>query len=344
MIATLPTEKQLEGLIEEAKKNIRIYPPPVSEGFKEAVITGLSRNPNEKCVKSEWLYDEPGGKLFKMITEQDEYYPTRCEIEALEGCVEELAGLMDSRTFNLVELGAGTDGVKAGILIYKFLRTKGLSFNYVPVDISKEAVLGLMPSMQHRFPHLRLSGIVTDFIRDLGFLRDLEEKRNLIFFPGSSIGNLDFDEARTFLDKLRKFLSPDSRVLIGFDLKKSIELMDAAYNDKAGITAEFNLNLLTRMNTELKANFDLAKFRHYESYDPPTGAMKSYLISLEDQEVVVAGIPFHFQELEPISVEYSYKYLLTDIEKLATDTGFRIVDNFCDDKRWFVDSLWQVVK
>jgi len=171
-------------------------------------------------------------------------------------------------------------------------------------------------------------------------------ERNVLLFLGSNIGNFNRSAARGFLFRLWNALNDGDFILVGFDLKKDIELFLAAYNDARGVTARFNLNVLQRINRELGGQFDVSKFRHFGTYDVFSGAMESYLVSLEAQEVFVEhiGRVFSFHPWEPIHTEYSYKYLISDIETLARETGFEIKEHLFDSRRWFVDSVWQVHK
>jgi uncharacterized SAM-dependent methyltransferase len=167
-----------------------------------------------------------------------------------------------------------------------------------------------------------------------------------VLFLGSNIGNFNRAQARVFLRQLWEALNDRDQVLIGFDLKKDIELLLAAYNDAKGVTADFNTNLLRRINRELGGDFDLSAFRHYATYDVFSGAIESYIVSLKEQVVTIRELQttFHFDEWEPIHTEYSYKYLQKDIDSLAAVTGFKIIEQYYDSKRWFTDSLWQVDK
>jgi len=180
----------------------------------------------------------------------------------------------------------------------------------------------------------------------LKWLKNTAYRKNLVLFLGSNIGNFDKAHSRAFLYNLWNILNDEDNVVIEFDLKKDINLMLKAYNDSKGVTAEFNLNLLRRINRELGGNFDLEKFRFYAGYDVFTGAIESYLVSLEQQEVFIEkiGQSFVFDSWEPIHTEYSYKYLESDIEELAERTGFLIKKQLYDSKRYFVDSVWSVNK
>lgn len=310
--------------------------------FSSDVLVGLSKSP--KQLPSRYFYDERGSRLFQKIMELPEYYLTRCEIEILKTKKEKFSRIMSDEPFNLVELGAG-DGSKTSILIHQFLKNKR-EFHYIPIDISESAMKWLIRLMNRKFPRLDAQGIVAEYFDGVKWLSQMNSRRNLVLFLGSNLGNFDRSQSRVFLHSLWNTLNHGDHVVIGFDLKKKIELMMRAYNDSKGITSAFNMNLLERINRELGGNFNLEKFRHYAGYDVFSGAMESYVVSLESQTVFIKeiGQSFDFKAWEPIHTEYSYKYLESDIEKLAQNTGYTIEQQFFDSKRFFVDSVWTVLK
>ncbi|MEJ2636249.1 MAG: L-histidine N(alpha)-methyltransferase [Calditrichia bacterium] len=310
--------------------------------FALDILVGLSETP--KRLPSRYLYDEQGSRLFEKIMELPEYYLTNCEFNVFQNQQDEIAALVKGTKFNLVELGAG-DGRKTSILIRNFL-DKGFEFRYVPIDISESAMKTLMNSFSRQFPDLESSGIVAEYFNGLKWLNTITSRKNLVLFLGSNLGNFNRPQSRVFLRNLWNTLNDGDYVITGFDLKKDIDMMLKAYNDSRGVTAEFNLNLLNRINRELGGNFDLSKFRHYSSYDVFSGAMESYLVSLQKQNVFISkiGHSFSFEAWEPIHTEYSYKYLESDIEELAEATGFVIEKQLYDSRRYFVDSVWRVNK
>jgi len=314
----------------------------IKEAFARDVLIGLSATP--KKIPSRYFYDAEGSLLFQKITELPEYYLTRCEFEIFENHKQSIAASMRNETFNLVELGPG-DARKTRVLLEHFLQ-QNLDFHYVPIDISNSAQEGLVENMQSDFPKLRVKGLVSEYFNALNWLKNLNHRKNLVLFLGSSIGNFNRESSRVFLHSLWNSLNADDCLLIGFDLKKDIELLLKAYNDSRGVTSEFNLNLLHRINRELGGNFDVNRFRHYASYNVFSGAMESYLVSKESQNVMIQeiGQSFSFDPWEPIHTEYSYKYLESDIAKLAEDTGFIPVEQFHDTARYFTDVLWRVQK
>lgn len=312
------------------------------QAFTADVLVGLSRRP--KKLASRYFYDKRGSQLFRKIMDLPEYYLTACELDILRTQRESISLLMKGERFNLVELGAG-DGRKTSILIEHFL-SKNFVFHYIPIDISEASMQSLTDLLNKNFPGLTSNGIVAEYFDGLKWLNTMNSCRNMVLFLGSNLGNFDKAHARAFLHNLWNALNDGDFTVIGFDLKKDIDLMLKAYNDSEGITAEFNLNLLHRINRELGGNFDITKFQFHSSYDVFTGAMESYLVSKEKQTVFIEEISqsFSFEAWEPIHTEYSYKYLESDIQELATETGFVIEKQLYDSKRYFVDSIWRVQK
>jgi dimethylhistidine N-methyltransferase len=306
------------------------------------VLHGLSGNP--KNLPSKYFYDHEGSRLFQKITALQEYYLTRCELEALELHQDRLSRLMTGQPFHLIELGVG-DGHKTKVIIRRFL-ADDLKFNFAPIDIAKPVIHSLTEGMEEEFPELEVKGIVSEYFDGIRWLSQLDNRRKLVLFLGSNIGNFHRDETLSFLRTLWNSLNHDDLVLVGFDLKKNIETMTRAYNDRSGITRKFNLNLLRRINRELGADFNLDQFEHYSTYDVYTGAMESYLVSLSHQTVHIEEIAqsFTFQSFEPIHTEYSYKYLESDIDSLAEETGFTTELKLYDSRQWFVDAIWKVQK
>jgi L-histidine N-alpha-methyltransferase len=314
----------------------------IKEAFVRDVLIGLSGMP--KRIPSKYFYDARGSHLFQQITELPEYYLTRCEFEIVDAHKNSIAEIMKSEAYNLVELGPG-DARKSRVLI-DHLVEKGIDFRYVPIDISSAALEGLVENMQSDFPNLTVHGLVSEYFNALNWLKNFNHRKNLVLFLGSNIGNFNREASRVFLHSLWNSLSTGDYVLIGFDLKKDIEILLKAYNDTKGITREFNLNLLRRINEELSGDFDPGKFQHYAGYNVFSGAMESYLVSRENQVVKIQeiGQSFSFEPWEPIHTEYSYKYLESDITRLAEDTGFLLLEQFFDSKKYFTDVLWRVSK
>jgi L-histidine N-alpha-methyltransferase len=314
-----------------------------NDQFALDVLVGLTAQ--KKFLPSKYFYDARGSELFQKITEIPEYYPTKCELEIIQRYGKDISRYVEyDQPFNLVELGAGFSK-KTLALLQTFTDLK-LQFRYVPIDISEALMKGLVDSLHQHLPRLEVGGIVADYFNGLKWLNKRSQRKNLVLFLGSSVGNFTHTENCLLFRNLWNCLDHDDVFLIGFDLKKDIDMLIRAYNDPYGITRDFNLNLLERINRELGGNFDLTKFRHFGTYDVFTGAMESYLVSLEKQSVFIEKIGrwFTFEAWEPIHTEYSYKYLIPDIEQLASDTGFEIYEHLFDSKRYFADSIWRVYK
>jgi L-histidine Nalpha-methyltransferase len=310
------------------------------DDFGKDVMSGLSASP--KKLSPKYLYDGKGSKLFEEIMNLPEYYPTKCELEILENYKKQLIEFFPSgETLDIVDLGAG-NGQKAMILISFFLRR--INFKYIPVDISSSAVKELESTLKKKYPKLNVQGLDAEYIQGLKMLKKEDTNKKLVLFLGSNIGNFTFREAFHFLKNLRESLNKGDLLIIGFDLKKDPLKIRMAYNDKTGTTAQFNLNILERINKELGGNFNPLKFSFYSNYDPITGEVRSYLVSNERQDVYIEKLDqtFAFEKWETIHTECSNKFDLTTIERLAEVTGFSVEANFFDSQEYFVDSLWRV--
>lgn len=340
MIGNLMTSAKAKGEREVLKPEV---PHSLHRSFALDLLEGLSQTP--KRIPSVYLYDKKGSELFRQITELEDYYLTQSEQEILTAFKNEISEYVPRKSFNLIELGSG-DGRKTVSLIEWFLK-KQLQFEYITLDISPESVDGLTLSLEEMFsPGLKVTGIVAEYFEGLTWLAGENASRNLTLFLGSNIGNFEPHAARRFLRCLWDCLRPRDQVLIGFDLKKDIEVLNRAYNDPEGITREFNLNLLDRINRELGGEFERENFVYYGSYQVATGAVESYLVSTREQEVFIRDLDavFSFEAWEPIHTECSHKFLESEIASLAEETGFEVRKNFFDKRRYFVDSLWRVIK
>lgn len=305
------------------------------------VLEGLSRTP--KSIPSMYFYDAQGSRLFQQITQSEEYYVTRCEQEILHARALEIAAPLAAAPFRLVELGAA-DGRKTTILLRRFLAA-GLEFEYVPIDICRQAIIDLTTGLPRRLQTavMRVRGIVAEYFDGLAALPQAGSVPNLVLFLGGNIGNFSHPEARRLLARLRESLAEGDYLLVGFDLKKDLDTLHRAYNDAQGFTRAFNLNLLDRLNRELGAHFDRRRFVHYGSYNVLQGCMESWLVSREEQDVPIdaLGRTFAFRAWEGIHVERSHKYDLDEIESFAAAAGFDVRQHFFDPASYFVDSLWR---
>jgi L-histidine Nalpha-methyltransferase len=306
--------------------------------FLEDVIEGLSKMP--KRLNSKYFYDATGDYLFQKIMACDEYYLTRCEKEIFESYTSEIAETLKNgySEFDLIELGAG-DATKTIHVLEQLTKMK-TSFTYVPIDISGNIIRHLEEHLPSNIPGLRVKGLNGEYLQMLQEAYAGSDRKKVILFLGSNIGNMEPNAALTLLQKIRGIMNEGDQVLIGFDLKKNPEIILAAYNDKAGYTKAFNLNLLSRINSELGGNFALDAFEHCPTYDALTGACKSYLVSTKQQSVTIKGSQYDFEKNEIIFMEVSQKYSADEIEELAKASGFVPKATFLDRKGWFIDTIW----
>lgn len=290
---------------------------PKLETFRDAVLDGLSRP--RKRIPCRFLYDERGSDLFEAICETPEYYPTRTEIGILERHAKDIAKLIGPEA-TLIEYGSGA-GHKVKLLLRALDRPRA----YVGIEVSREILLRATDDLALDWPKLQVVAICADFLTPIALPADLNagKGRRVAFFPGSSIGNFTPAEATRFLAQCRAMVGPGGGMLIGVDLKKDEATLDAAYNDAAGVTADFTLNLLERMNRELGGNFDAARFAHHAKYDPAAGRVAIHIRSLAAQKATVAGRTFRFAKGEGIHTEDSWKYAVGDFQMLARDAGYR---------------------
>lgn len=314
---------------------------PTLSDFSLHVKEGLSAQ--QKYLSSRYMYNEKGDKLFQQIMSLPEYYLTRAEHDILAHQKNEIAEAFvgDGSPFLLIELGAG-DGTKTRLLL-KELLDKEADFTYMPVDISGSVLKELKSNLQNELPHLDVQTINQEYFAALKFLNEHKAQRKVVLFLGSNIGNLSNSEARSFMNKAQDCCENGDLWFLGIDLKKDPDIIRKAYNDAQGVTADFNLNLLHRMNDELEADFNLTHWKHYESYDPLSGEARSYLVSKVNQKVRLKEIDLevNFEQGEPIHTEISKKYHLSEIETLAKDTGYTVVKNFIDNNGYFVDTIWR---
>lgn len=309
-----------------------------TDQFADDVLKGLNSIP--KKLSSKYFYDKKGDSLFQKIMQLDEYYLTRSEYEILNTYKNQILNIFykEKKKFNLVELGAG-DGYKTKVLLKEFLEA-GVDFQYNPIDISGNVLQMLDRSLHEELPALKFKGIQNEYSKGLKKLKKSGD-RNVVLFLGSNIGNFSQVQAISFLEELYESMGDGDLLFIGFDLKKDPQIILNAYNDSSGVTRDFNLNLLTRINHELKGNFDLTAFKHFPTYDPKTGTTKSYLVSTRDQEVEIMGNIIEFDQWEAIQMEISQKYSMSAIENMAAQTDFSVIRNFYDTKKYFVDTIWK---
>lgn len=307
--------------------------------FIADVIAGLSAQ--EKAISAKYFYDDIGSELFQKITQHPDYYPTSTEFSILQSISHLLPGIINASELDIIELGAG-DGHKSELIINGFLN-HDCKVNFYPIDISEKA-MQLLDDNLSKHPSLHTHGVVADYFHGLNYLKKISSNKKLVLFLGSNIGNFNKVQIDSFLSQLQDSLDTGDYVLVGFDLKKDTHVLNQAYNDADGLTRQFNLNLLNRINRELGGDFNVSAFEHYGFYNPKLGAMESYLISLDDQIVTIeaADKPFYFTQHEAMHLEYSYKFSTAAITQLAVQNGFTITQLFSDSRDYFIDALWQV--
>jgi len=306
------------------------------------VLNGLNSNP--KFLQSKYFYDARGSRIFQQIMGMPEYYLTDCELEIFTHQKETIysAFSLDDQSFEVVELGAG-DGMKTKVLLSHFLK-KDAGIQYIPIDISEEAIVNLIRDLEQDLPDLKVNGKIGDYFHLMEELSIIDKTHKIILFLGSNIGNFNEQESVAFFSHLHDVMNPDDYLFIGFDLKKDPEVINKAYNDPHGYTSSFNLNLLRRINEELDGDFELLKFAHHEVYDPQTGTAKSYLVSRQKQKVHIRklNLKVQFEQWEPIYMEMSQKYDTAMINRMADLSGFEVVRNFTDSRQYFMNSLWKL--
>jgi dimethylhistidine N-methyltransferase len=311
-----------------------------SEQFAASVLEGLSSDP--KWLSSRYFYDDEGSRLFMEIMKLPEYYLTRSELEIFTDKANEIYHAFSGSkgTFDLVELGAG-DGTKTAVLIEEFLKHSH-DMKYSAIDISQEACDALLQKFRNRFPGLDMEMLNGDYFKTLDSLSGTN-RRKVILFLGSNIGNFRRGDSINFFRSLRDVMKPDDLLFIGFDLQKDPRVIVNAYDDPKGVTAAFNLNLLTRINRELGGHFNVEDFSHYAVYRPIEGAARSFLMSRKKQSVPIDafGRSFDFEAWEPVFMEISQKYNGSMIADLAAESGFEIAATFYDSRQYYCDSLWK---
>lgn len=309
---------------------------PDDEVMLKDVLHGLALA--EKSIPSLYFYDQRGSELFDAITEQPEYYPTRTEIGILERHGAEMATALGPGV-RLIELGSGS-ALKTELLL---AHLEGVAA-YVPVEISREHLEAAAARIAADFPGLEVLPVTADFTEPFALPEPTRRRveRNVAFFPGSTIGNFPRDMAADLLAATCREVGPGGAMLIGVDLVKDRAVLERAYNDAAGVTAAFNLNLLVRLNRELGADFDVGAFRHLAVWDEAAARIEMRLVSSREQRVRVAGRQFDFAAGEALVTEYSHKYTLQAFRALAEDAGFAVAQTWTDAAGLFSVQLLEV--
>ena len=306
----------------------------IEKTFAEEISSSLSRD--SKFISPKFFYDQKGSGLFEKICSTPEYYPTRTEISILKQLQNELPSFLDD-DFRLVELGSGSS-VKTRLLLD--ILTSQNNIEYFPIDIS-EILAESSEQLLSDYENLTITGIIDTYEGGLKFLKTYDEKKNLIIFLGSSYGNFSPIDGYKFLEKVYSTMKPGDLFLIGLDLVKEKEILESAYNDSQNITAGFNLNVLSRINDELDADFNLDNFSHHAIYNQKDQRIEMYLKSLREQSVVISksNLELILTKNELIHTEYSHKYRLSEIHDLLDDVGFELKHTWLDEKKHFSLSL-----
>lgn len=292
------------------------------------VVEGLSQN--RKTLPSKYFYDERGSKLFDDICELDEYYVTRTESTLMQQQVGDIAAAVGSNAL-LVEYGSGSS-LKTRLLLRNLVAPAG----YVPIDISGDYLSQVGHSLQAEFPHIEVMPVAADFTKSFEVPSPTnKESRRVIYFPGSTIGNFPREDAMALLAGMAENAGADGGVLIGVDLDKDRDVLRAAYNDSQGVTAEFNLNVLKRINDELGGSFDLGKFKHEAVFNDGRSCIEMHLISTERQTVNVCKYSFEFEENESVLTEYSHKYTIDAFGEMANEAGLNVKNVWTDANNMF---------
>ncbi|MDC8001819.1 L-histidine N(alpha)-methyltransferase [Aequorivita todarodis] len=311
--------------------------------FKKEVFEGLSAFP--KYLSSKYFYDKKGDRLFQDIMAMPEYYLTGCEFQILSTYTEAIGELFRDREngLDLIELGPG-DGKKTKVLL-KYMAENNFNFVYKPIDISENAVEMLSENLANEMPALTVDAEVGEYFEVLERLKGFNKRKKVIMVLGSNIGNLKHPKAIEFLTKLKDAMLPDDLLFMGFDQKKNPQTILDAYNDKAGITAAFNKNVLIRINRELGGNFQVEKFKHWEMYNPETGTAKSFLVATEAMQVSIEklGLTVNFEQWETVHTEISQKYDDKIVQWLAEQSGLEIETSFTDEKGYYKNYAFRKV-
>lgn len=312
-----------------------------ASAFEEDVYSGLTSYP--KYLFSKYIYDKKGDKLFQDIMDLPEYYLTNCEYNILEKHASEIAeSFTGPNGFDLIELGAG-DGKKTKVLLRYFVN-QNVDFSYLPVDISLNVLEELEASLKTELPEFPIKIQQGTYFKTLEKLSSYSKRKKVVMMLGSNIGNLLHKDAIDFLRNIAQAMNPEDMLFMGFDQKKHPQTILNAYNDPQGVTEAFNKNLLVRINSELKGNFDVDSFIHWEVYDPESGTAKSFLVSKKEQKVIIEGLGLevHFEPWETIHTEISQKYDDSVVNWLAMESGLTVVNSFTDNKGYYKNYIFKV--
>ena len=328
------SDKKLDYKQYVVDSKLRYFKPhatKIEKSFAEEISFSLSQN--SKFINPKFFYDSKGSSLFESICLLPEYYPTRTELGILKNLESDLLPFLDEQT-KLVELGSGAS-VKTRVLIDIFTKLQTKT-EYFPIDIS-EILTESSEQLLKDYETLHITGIIDTYEGGLEFLKNYDEKKNLIIFLGSSFGNFTPTNGEAFLKNIFSTMKSGDLFLIGLDLVKEKNILESAYDDSADITAQFNLNVLSRINDELDADFDLNNFSHYSIYNEIDQRIEMNLKSLVSQSVIISksNLLLNLEKNELIHTEYSHKYQVNQIKKILCDAGFEIKKMWLDDKKYF---------
>jgi len=318
-------------------KRPNVVPASRVDELSTSVLAGLRRTPKE--LSPVWFYDEYGSTLFDAICELPEYYLTRTELAIMETHAAEMARIIGPQAA-LIEFGSGTS-MKTRLLLNRLAAPAA----YVPVDIAREHLIDAANTLSRDYPGLRVFPVCADFTQPFELPKPAQSaQRRVVYFPGSTLGNFSREQAHTVLARMRDIVGDHGAVLIGIDLKKDPDILRAAYNDSAGVTAKFNLNALQHINRELGANFDLRGFRHEAVWNEDQSRIEIFLVSMKDQTVSIAGTPVRFSQGEPLRTEFCHKYTLESFASLAASAQLTATHVWMDPEQKFSVQMLEPAK
>ena len=319
-----------------------LVPADLQASFADDVRLGLSASPKHLFPK--YFYDELGSQLFEAICLLPEYYLTRAENEILTSYADEIVSEVSAEKVSLLEMGSGS-ALKTRLIIEALLKRQP-ELLYIPVDISATALEQSSRVLLQSYPALRINAYASDYYDGIRALQEQPRGRTLALFLGSNIGNFDHEEAHTFLHALRGVLKKGDALLLGVDLRKEAKILEDAYDDALGVTAAFNLNLLTRINREFEADFNLRAFRHQVVYNEELGRVEVYIVSKQTQTVSIRRLEMEitFAEGERIHTENSYKYDQAGLSQLANATGYTRARTWLDEREQFSSNLFIAIE
>ena len=329
---TLQKNKEYKKFVVNSRlQYFKPHATKIEKTFAEEISSSLGNT--SKSIHPKFFYDKKGSDLFEKICSVPEYYPTKTEISILKKLQNELDSFLDE-DFRLVELGSGSSTKTR--LILDFLTSSQKTTEYFPIDIS-EILTESSEELLNDYKNLSITGIVDTYEGGLEFLQSYDDKNNLIIFLGSSFGNFSPIDGYKFLEKIYATMKSGDLFLIGLDLVKDKLILESAYNDSEGVTAKFNLNVLSRINDELDADFNLKNFSHHSIYNEKDQRIEMYLKSLVDQSIIISksDLELQLKKDELIHTEYSHKYRLSQIHDLLDDVGFDLKHTWLDDKKYF---------